>query len=115
MNGVSHVAPANPTAEAAQSGKLTRTARQFEAILLNSLLGPLQHSFSSLGGKKTDSGSDNYSYLGMQALASALAARGGIGIADLIVRSLHKPGAVAAPHNGEEKSLAGGAPLERLF
>jgi len=91
MNAVSQVSPVNSTvAESTHTAKMVRAAHQFEAVLLNSLLGSLQHSFSSLGGQKTDSESTNYDYVGMQALSSALAARGGIGIADRIVTSMRQ-------------------------
>jgi Rod binding domain-containing protein len=70
------------------ANRVTHAARQFEAVLLNSLLGSLEHSFSALPGKKPDSIADNYHSMGMQALASMLAARGGVGIANMIVRNL---------------------------
>ena len=88
MNAISQLSPVSATAAASHTAKMVRAARQFEGVLLNSLLGSLQHSFSSLGGKKADSESTNYDYVGMQALASALAARGGIGIADRIVAGM---------------------------
>jgi Rod binding domain-containing protein len=93
--------------------KIAEAAHDFEAVLLNSLLGPLEKTFSSLPGKETDVASDNYQSLGMQALASSLAAKGGVGIAEMIVKSLSKrDNAVAAAH---EKSLARGASLARPF
>lgn len=70
--------------------RVTHAARQFEAILLNTLLGSLEHSFCSLRGKDSDSGCEQYHSLGMQALATGLAARGGLGIADMIIRNLSK-------------------------
>jgi Rod binding domain-containing protein len=75
-------------ADAIHKRKMIHAAHEFEALLLNTLLGPLEQTFSSLPGKKPDSESDNYHYLGMQALASTLAAGKGLGIADMIVRSL---------------------------
>ena len=69
------------------SGSCKR-ARQFEGVLLNSLLGSLEHSFSALPGKKPDSIADNYHSMGMQALSATLAARGGVGIASMIIRNL---------------------------
>lgn len=71
--------------------KVIHAAHEFEAVLLNTMLGPLEQTFSSLPGKKPDSESDNYHYLGMQALSSVLANNGGVGMADLITRSLLKP------------------------
>jgi len=91
MNAVASVATANSIdARETHSGRMVHAARQFEGVLLNSLLGSLQHSFASLDGKTADSESANYNYVGMQALASALAARGGIGIANRIVASLRQ-------------------------
>lgn len=75
--------------------KVIHAAREFEGVLLNTMLGPLEQVFSSLPGKTPDSESDNYHYLGMQALASSLAAGGGLGIADLIIRTLLKPNSAA--------------------
>lgn len=78
---------------------LVHAARQFEAILLNQLLGSLERAFSALGKEKTEAGSDHYQFLGLQALASSVAAKGGLGIADMIVRNLksrHIPGADSA-------------------
>jgi Rod binding domain-containing protein len=83
-------------------------------VLLNTLLGSLEQSFSAMPGKKIESGSDHYHYLGMQTLASSLAAGGGVGIAKLIVRSLERsePAGVSDQH---EKSLTRGASLGRPF
>lgn len=82
-SGASSAAPAE-----AYAHRVAHAARQFEGVLLNSLLGSLEHSFSALPGKKPDSIADNYHSMGMQALASALADRGGVGIASMIVRNL---------------------------
>jgi Rod binding domain-containing protein len=67
--------------------RLAKAAREFEAALLNQLLGSLAHTFSTLSQKKAES-ADQYHYLGVQALTTHVAANGGIGIADMIVRSL---------------------------
>jgi len=77
--------------------KVIHAAREFEGVLLNTMLGPLEQVFSSLPGKKPDSESDNYHYLGMQELSSVLANNGGWGIADLIIRSLLKSETVHPP------------------
>jgi Rod binding domain-containing protein len=76
------------TSGEAYAQRVVHAAHQFEAILLNSLLGSLEHSFSALPGKKADSIADNYHAMGMQALASSLAAGGGMGIATMIIRNL---------------------------
>ena len=82
----SAAASAAPTE--AYAARVMHAAHQFEAVLLNSLLGSLEHSFSALPGKKPDSIAENYHAMGMQALASTLAARGGVGIANMIAHNL---------------------------
>jgi len=103
--------PSTPAAE--HERKITKAAREFEAVLLNTVLGPLEHTFASLPGKETDAVSDNYQSLGMQALTSSLAAKGGLGIADMIVKSLSKRDHAAV--TPDEKSPARGASLARPF
>lgn len=76
--------------------KVIHAAHEFEAVLLNTMLGPLEQTFSSLPGKKPDSESDNYHYLGMQALSNTLANSKAFGISDLIIRKLSSP-ELAAP------------------
>jgi Rod binding domain-containing protein len=103
--------PSTPAAEHAR--KIAKAAHEFEAVLLNSVLGPLEHTFASLPGKEADAVSDNYHSLGMQALTSTLAMKGGVGIADMIVKSLSK-----RDHAGvttDEKSPARGASLMGPF
>jgi Rod binding domain-containing protein len=91
MNRVSPTVDPGAPAEFAKAHRVLHAAHEFEAVLLNTLLGSLEHSFASLPGKDPEAGSDNYHYLGMQALASSLAARGGVGIASMIVHSLLRP------------------------
>jgi Rod binding domain-containing protein len=89
MIPVAQVSPASPAPSPdAYAKRVIDASRKFEAVLLNSLLGSLEHSFSALPGKKPDSIADNYHAMGMQALASTLAASGGFGIASMIVRNL---------------------------
>lgn len=72
-----------------------RAARDFEASLIASVLESLEKSFASVPGSPSLAGSDDYNYLGTQALASGIAAHGGFGIAAMISRSL-------ASHEGKE-------------
>jgi Rod binding domain-containing protein len=91
------VAPAVRTTDAEPAryvAKVRHAAEQFEGILLESLLGPMEKAFSSLPGDKSEFGSGDYSSLGTQVLASALAAKGGLGIAQMIVGNLMKHGLV---------------------
>jgi len=100
-SGLNHSAVAaqllhsNPNAPLLQAGKiepgsrqqkLAKAAQDFEGILLSSLLeevqkGTLDPSSGSLGA-----GAQTLRSLGTQAVAQALAQRGGIGIARMIVQ-----------------------------
>ncbi len=53
--------------------------------MLGSLLESLQKSFAG-DSEDRSAGSDNYTVMGTHALASAISAQGGIGIAHLILR-----------------------------
>jgi Rod binding domain-containing protein len=68
--------------------RVGKAARDFEAFLLSSLLRSLRQTVSGDSGENAGPGQDDYSYMGTQALASALAAAGGIGLARLIVQRL---------------------------
>lgn len=71
-------------------GKGEKAARDFEAILLTSLMDSLQKTFSGVGEDAAPGASD-YRLMGTQALASAIAEQGGIGIARLIQSHLPAP------------------------
>jgi len=80
-----HMATVSPTL-----GKGEKAARDFEAILLTSLMDSLQKTFSG-GAEDPTPGASDYRLMGTQALASAIADRGGIGIARLILSHLQTP------------------------
>ena len=73
---------------AAAPGRGAKAAQEFEAHLIGSLLESLEKTFSEIPGQNSMPGADDYNYLGTQALAEALAARGGFGIAAMISRHL---------------------------
>jgi Rod binding domain-containing protein len=77
-----------PTAKTV--AKNEKAARDFEAMLLTPVLDSLQKTFAGDDDAKTPGASD-YRQMGTQALAQAIAARGGIGIAQLILRHLQPP------------------------
>jgi Rod binding domain-containing protein len=72
--------------------KNQKAACDFEAMLLAPVFDALQKTFAGDMDKddKTPGASD-YCQMGTQALAQAIAARGGIGIAQLILRHLEPP------------------------
>ena len=78
-----------PTAavEEQKQAKLVDAAQQFEAIMLQELLKPMQHGESSWEGeeKSADTASDTISSFGTEAIAKAISKGGGFGIAKQIV------------------------------
>jgi Rod binding domain-containing protein len=65
--------------------KLTKAAREFEGILLSSWLEEVQKSSLDPSDPGQEAGSETLRSLGTQAVAQALADRGGFGIARMIV------------------------------
>ena len=65
--------------------KLTKVAQEFEGILLSSWLEEAQKSSLDSSDASQDAGSETLRSLGTQAVAQALAQRGGLGIARMIV------------------------------
>ncbi len=85
-NSTAAVNPSSPPA-AQPPSKLAKSAQEFESILLASWLEKMNQSF--VGSEESqDPAHDTVSSLGTQAIASALAARGGIGIAGMLLRQL---------------------------
>lgn len=69
------------------SGKLTKAAREFESVLLQNWLEKMNKCF--VGSEESqDAAHDTVTSLGTQAICTALAARGGIGIASMLLRQL---------------------------
>ena len=69
------------------SPKLVKAAQEFEAILLSQWLEKMQKTFSSTDQAK-DPAHDTLASMGTQAVATALASRGGIGIGSMLLRQL---------------------------
>jgi Rod binding domain-containing protein len=86
-SGVSAATVALPLATPAL-GKGEKAAREFEAQLIGTVLESLEKTFAAVPGQDSMAGEDNYNYLGTQALAQAVAAGGGFGIARLVAKHL---------------------------
>ena len=67
-----------------------KAGAEFEAVLLNTVFGAIERSFSKLPGTKLQQKTEAYNGLGMQALTSGLARAGGIGIGKIISSALEK-------------------------
>jgi Rod binding domain-containing protein len=77
-----------------ENQKIEKSAKDFESILLGSWLQQAEESFGSLPGAEDeddmDSGKEQFQGIAMQSLGSSLTASGGIGIASMIAKQLHK-------------------------
>jgi len=78
-----------PQVEQAEPGsrlqKLEKVAKDFEGVLLSSWLEEVQKSSLDPSGPGQAAGSETLRSLGTQAVAQAIAQRGGLGIARMIV------------------------------
>ena len=78
-----------------ENKKIEKSAKDFESILLGSWLQQAEQSFGSVPGGDgedgdEDSGKDQFQGLAMQSLGAAMTNAGGIGIAKMIAKQLHK-------------------------
>lgn len=84
----------HPGSAATETSKIEKSAKDFESILLGSWLQQAEQSFGSLPGSDEeddmDSGKEQFQGIAMQSMGASLAASGGIGIAKMIAKSLHK-------------------------
>ena len=71
--------------------KNEKAACDFEALLLTPVLDSLQKTFAGDSEDAKTPGASDYRQMATQALAQSIAARGGIGIARLILRHLEPP------------------------
>lgn len=100
----------------AEHGKLADAAQQFEGMLLQELLKPMkEHGFCQQDGEEDSNGKDSGSgfgdtlnSFGTEALATAIAKGGGLGIAKHIVQQVE--GEKASHSRGSEGSKSLGVP-----
>ena len=89
--------------------KIAKAAKDFESILLGKWLDDAEQTFATVPGADDDPDGDatqsQFQSLGMQQVASALTASGGIGIAKMIARSLQEQAdkSPAPAPNGNQK------------
>jgi Rod binding domain-containing protein len=72
--------------------KIEKGAKEFEAILVGSWLQQAEQSFATVPGadEDQDAGGQQMMSLGVQQLATALAANGGLGIGKMIAKAMHE-------------------------
>jgi Rod binding domain-containing protein len=73
------------------AAKNEKAARDFEAMLLTPLLDSLQKTFAGTSEDASTPGANDYRLMASGALAQSIAARGGIGIAEFVLRHLPPP------------------------
>ena len=84
----------HPGSAATENSKIEKSAKDFESILLGSWLQQAEQSFGSVPGGDddgdADAGKEQFQGMAMQSLGTSMTAAGGIGIAKLISKELHK-------------------------
>ena len=92
VNGV-QAADAAQKAEPAADPKALKAAKDFEAIFLRTLLSSLEKTTSMSGGGKLTTGQSTYGSMVVGAMADQISGTGGIGLADIVAKSLatHAP------------------------
>jgi Rod binding domain-containing protein len=68
--------------------KLRKAASEFESLLLANWWSTMKEGGLSGGEEDSDPGKDTLDHLGIQAMSTAVANRGGLGIGAMLVRSL---------------------------
>ena len=84
----------HPASAATENSKIEKSAKDFESILLGSWLQQAEQSFGSLPGgdddDDADAGKEQFQGMAMQSLGNSMTAAGGIGIAKMIAKQLHR-------------------------
>ena len=90
LHGASSAKQAEPV-----DPKMLKAAKDFEAIFLRTLLSSLEKTTSVKGGGKLDTGQSTYGSMVVGAMADQVSQSGGIGLAEIIAKSLtaHAPAA----------------------
>lgn len=81
-----------PGKSALNDAKIEKGSKEFEAMLLGTWLQQAEQSFATVPGADGDedaAGKDQMMSLGVQQLATSLAASGGIGIAKMVAKAMH--------------------------
>jgi Rod binding domain-containing protein len=96
-------------------GRGKNAAREFEGQLIGSLLESLEKTFSSVPGGQSSPGADDYNHIATQALAGALADKGGFGIAAMISKYLaaHESTVDSQVTDGRQTAKASPTPADR--
>jgi Rod binding domain-containing protein len=77
---------------ASDDAKIEKGSKEFEAILVGSWLQQAEQSFATVPGadEDQDAGGQQMMSLGVQQLATAMVANGGLGIGKMIAKAMHE-------------------------
>ena len=91
-----HVTGSVPARAADDPAKMRDAAQQFEGMLLQEMLKPLQSSENKWdsGDKDADKSMDTLSSYGIEAVATAISKGGGLGIAKKVVQQVNHEAAL---------------------
>jgi flagellar protein FlgJ len=95
LNALHGAAPAKPAEQA--DPQALKAAKDFEAIFLRTLLSSLEKTTSVKGGGRLDTGQSTYGSMVVGAMADQISQGGGIGLAEIVAKSLtaHGPAPTA--------------------
>ena len=81
----------NSAVSASDTEKIDKGSKEFEAVLLGSWLQQAEQSFATVPGtdEDKDAGGGQMMSLGVQSLATSMAASGGLGIGKMIAKAMH--------------------------
>lgn len=77
--------------------KALKAAKDFEAIFIRTLLSSLERTTSVSAGSKLSTSQSTYGSMVVGALADNISATGGIGLADIVAKSLSAQPSPSAP------------------
>jgi Rod binding domain-containing protein len=85
---------------ATDDAKIEKGSKEFEAILVGNWLQQAEQSFATVPGtdEDQDPGGEQMMSLGVQQLATSIAASGGIGIGKMIAKAMHANAEKADTH-----------------
>jgi Rod binding domain-containing protein len=107
----------HPVNQVTENNRIEKAAKDFESILLGSWLQKAEESFASLPGgdddEDADAGKEQLQSIAMQSLGASMTAAGGIGIAKMISRQLHKADNEAAAKDASNHQASAAIPVHK--
>jgi Rod binding domain-containing protein len=99
--------PAKPEAP---DPTLLKAAKDFESIFVRQMLKSLEKTTAAGGNTKPTAGQSTYGSMIVDTLSDSIAKAGGLGLADVVARSLMASHPVAKPVQGSQSAASASAP-----